>query len=153
MRAVCDVSPVDDPGGFPRLDARRRRRHKCSKTGRRARGNAACSADGKFVFYDTEDAPQKIRKIPVEGGDPVDVAVIPGDQIESQFTLSPDGTRLAYFYRESGDPAALEGKLALLPADGGPSVRVFRMRGEPSTFALVPRWQGFAIQLLPILPG
>jgi len=107
-------------------------------------GTAACSADGKFVFYDTEDAPQKIRKIPVEGGDPVDVAVIPGDQIESQFTLSPDGTRLAYFYRESGDPAALEGKLALLPADGGPSVRVFRMRGEPSTLRWSP--DGKALQ-------
>jgi Tol biopolymer transport system component len=93
-------------------------------------GSAACSADGKFVYYDTEDSPQKIRKISVEGGDPVDVLMIPGDQIESQFTLSLDGTRLVYLYRESGDAA--EVKLALMPADGGPPVRVLRMRGEPS---------------------
>jgi len=101
-------------------------------------GSAACSSDGKFVFYDTQDSPQKIRKMPVEGGGPVDVLVIPDDRIESKFTLSPDGTQLAYLYRESVDPAVGWEKLALMPTDGGPPVKVFRTPGEVSTLHWSP---------------
>jgi hypothetical protein len=107
-------------------------------------GSAACSSDGKLVFYDTHDSPQKIRRMPVEGGAPVDVAVIPGDRIERKFTLSADGTRLAYLYREFVDHAAAAEKLAVMPTDGGSPVKVFRMPDGVHTLRWSP--DGKALQ-------
>ena len=67
-----------------------------------------------------------------------------GDQIESNFALSRDGTRLAILYRELDDPAAVAEKLAVMPADGRLPVRVFRTPGKISTLRWSP--DGKALQ-------
>ena len=116
-------------------------------------GSAACSTGGKFVFYDTQDSPQKIRKIPLAGGAPVDVAVIPGDRIESQLTLSPDGTRLAYLSRESLDPVAAAEQLTVMPTDGGPPVKVVRLPASVSTLRWSPDGKSLQYTLCIFCPG
>ena len=90
-------------------------------------GSAACSVDGKFIFYDIQAPPQEIRKIPVEGGSPIEIADIPADAIEQQLAVSPNGRFLAYLYRKSGQPPGAAVRLAVMPADGGPTVKEFPM--------------------------
>jgi Tol biopolymer transport system component/DNA-binding winged helix-turn-helix (wHTH) protein len=90
-------------------------------------GSAACSADGKFVFYDDEHPPQKIYKIPVEGGAPRVVAYFPPNAAQQQLTVSPDGRFLAYLYLNSDQLSAASERLAVVSADGGPPVRDFPM--------------------------
>ena len=109
--------------------------------------SAACASGGKFVYYDTQDSVPQIRKIPIEGGVPVDVAVLPRNTIAGQLALSPDGTRLACLYRESVDPAATVEKLAVIPTDGGsPPAKVFPMPAGVSTLRWSP--DGKALQYI-----
>ena len=90
-------------------------------------GSAACSADGNFVFYDDLHLPQKIYKIPVEGGAPRVVAYIPTNAAEQQLAVSPDGRFLAYLYFHSDEPAAAADRLAVVSTDGGSPVKDFPM--------------------------
>jgi eukaryotic-like serine/threonine-protein kinase len=86
---------------------------------------AACSPDGKFVFYPTLSPPQKIWRLPVAGGSPVEIAELVGD-IFGQISIAPDGKLLAYAYHESRDGASGT-RVALLPTGGGPAIRSIRV--------------------------
>ena len=55
-----------------------------------------CSPEGRFVFYVDLSSPQRILKIPIEGGTPVEVAKIPGDGIVGTLDISSDGKSLAF---------------------------------------------------------
>ncbi len=55
-----------------------------------------CSPDGKFVFYADASPPQRILRVSIEGGPPVEIAKIPGDGIVGLMDISNDGKSLAF---------------------------------------------------------
>jgi DNA-binding winged helix-turn-helix (wHTH) protein/Tol biopolymer transport system component len=87
----------------------------------------ACSPDGRFVFYVTVDSPQKIWRIPVEGGTRAQIAEVQGDTISGRMSVSPDGEFIAYPYTQYGNSPSAGWALAVIPAGGGPSVKTFRV--------------------------
>jgi len=60
-----------------------------------------CSGDGAEIYFFTTNTPQKIWRVPVESGNPVEVAAIAEDMTNS-FAVSPDGKLLAYTYSQFG---------------------------------------------------
>ena len=106
----------------------------------------ACSPDGKFVFYVTMDSPQKICRIPTEGGYPEEVGANPGDLISSRLSISPDGTLLAYAYDQYNATTTPGWKLAVIPVNLGQNVKVFDVPGGIEA----PRWSpdGKSLQYL-----
>ena len=96
----------------------------------------ACSPDGKFVFYITMGSPQKIWRIPTEGGTPIEVADNPGDVIAGRLSISPDGKLLAYPYDRYSGTVAPIWKLAVIPVNGGQAVKVLDVPGG----IRAPRW-------------
>lgn len=56
-----------------------------------------CSPDGKVMYYVLMDSPQKIMRIPIEGGEPTAIGEIPG-LIRGSMQASPDGQFLAFPY-------------------------------------------------------
>ena len=87
----------------------------------------ACSPDGQFVFYVNVDSPQKIWRIPVAGGSPVQIAEIMGDDISGRLSVSPDGQFLAYPYSRYSSAAGPGWNLVIIPAGGGPPVKTFNV--------------------------
>ena len=80
-----------------------------------------CSPDAKFVYYGGAEQPQKVWRVPVEGGAPTEVAKILGDQISGPLNISPDGTLIAYGYTVI---APVPGWFAaIIPVAGGPQSR------------------------------
>lgn len=91
-----------------------------------ARGNLwspACSAEGNFVYYATVEQPQRIWKVPVMGGAAVYVADVLGDSLSGMLAISPDGKLLAYPYTQFGRVPSEGWKVAVLPLDGGPTLK------------------------------
>jgi Tol biopolymer transport system component len=65
---------------------------------------AACSPDGKWVYY-TEHNPDLLRRVPIDGGNPETVSeeAVPNTiEATSDIAISPDGKRLAYILSSSG---------------------------------------------------
>ncbi|HKV80239.1 MAG TPA: winged helix-turn-helix domain-containing protein [Candidatus Sulfotelmatobacter sp.] len=85
----------------------------------------ACSPDGRFVFYVNVDSPQKVWRVPVEGGKPVEIAVVLGDDISGRLSVSPDGQFLAYPYTRYSSSAGPGWNLTIIPAAGGSAVKRF----------------------------
>jgi eukaryotic-like serine/threonine-protein kinase len=56
-----------------------------------------CSPDGKVLFYVLMGSPQKIMRVPTEGGGPTAIGEIPG-LIRGSMQASPDGQFLAFPY-------------------------------------------------------
>lgn len=55
-----------------------------------------CSPDGKFVFYADVSSPQRVLRVSIEGGTPVEIAKIPGDGLVGPMDISNDGKSLAF---------------------------------------------------------
>ena len=89
----------------------------------------ACSPDGKFVFYITMGSPQKIWRIPTDGGTPVEIADNPGDVISGRLSISPNGKFLAYPYDRYSGTVTPAWKLAVLPVNGGQAVKIIEVPG------------------------
>lgn len=87
----------------------------------------ACSPDGKFVFYVLMGAPQKILRVPLQGGDSKIVGDVPGQSIRGTMRVSPDGRFLAFPYDQE-HPKPLS-KLAVISAQTGESVKTFDAPG------------------------
>jgi serine/threonine protein kinase/Tol biopolymer transport system component len=85
-----------------------------------------CSPDGRDAFYVEVGPPQKIWRIPLSGGTPVEIATVLGENVVGPIRISPDGKLLAYPYEEY---TTLKVKLALIPANGGPVVRILDAPG------------------------
>jgi len=83
-----------------------------------------CPADGRFVYYSDETSrPQRVLRVPVDGGPPVEVAKIPGEGLTGGAGVSPDGKLLAFRYNERGpDPAQ---RLSIVSIDTGELVKSF----------------------------
>ncbi len=105
-------------------------------------GSAACSPDGKFVFYDNVDRPQKIRKLAVGGGIPIEIANIPIEGHESHVALSPDGGLLAYLYRQPAEPSTSAWRIVVIPSTGGQPIRQYSVPGEIHTMRWSPDGRG-----------
>src|SRR5262249_31057920 len=56
---------------------------------------ATCTPDGKSIFYVTNKHPQKIMRLAVKGGPPVEVAEVRGEITFGRIALSPDQRFLA----------------------------------------------------------
>jgi DNA-binding winged helix-turn-helix (wHTH) protein/Tol biopolymer transport system component len=87
----------------------------------------ACSSDGRFVFYVTVDSPQKIWRIPIEGGTPTQIAEIQGDSISGRMSVSPDGRLIAYPYTQYSSSPGAGWALAVIPAGGGSPIKTFHV--------------------------
>jgi len=96
----------------------------------------ACSPDGKFVFYLNAGHPQKICRIPVEGGTPIQIADVLGDMMAGRLSISPAGNLLAYLYEQNNATITPGWKLAVIPVGEGPTVKVFEVPGG----IVGPRW-------------
>jgi eukaryotic-like serine/threonine-protein kinase len=85
------------------------------------------SPDGRWVVY---KGGAKIWKIPVEGGTPVALT----DRPAFRPVVSPDGRWLACFYNDvpvrTGAPFH---KIAIIPFEGGPPVKMFDFEGNSTT--------------------
>jgi Tol biopolymer transport system component len=82
-----------------------------------------CSADGKFVYYvEALKSRWKIRRVPIDGGTPVDIFENPG-AIPGSVAVSPDGQLLAFPYVLGSTGPIL--KIGMIPAVGGTLVKTF----------------------------
>lgn len=88
-----------------------------------------CSTDGRFVFYVNTEQPQKIWRIPVEGGTPAEIADILGSQMTSGLSVSPNGGFLAYGYTKYGHVSSSGWNLCVIHAVGGTPVKTFDFSG------------------------
>ena len=94
-----------------------------------------CSPDGRFVYYAEALKPRwKIRRVPIDGGTPVDIVENPGESIPGRVTISPDGELLAFPFDVASSEPAL--KIGVIPIAGGPMVKVFDVAGDING----PRW-------------
>jgi len=95
----------------------------------------ACSPDGKFVFYaDIAQPGWRIRRVSIDGGDPVDVAENLGESMPGNVSISPDGTLLSYPFDVYTPEPAL--KVAVVPIAGGPPLKVINVPAGMDG----PRW-------------
>jgi DNA-binding winged helix-turn-helix (wHTH) protein/Tol biopolymer transport system component len=111
-----------------------------------------CSPDNRSVYYVNWEQPEKIWRVPLEGGLSVEVAQVLGDSIMGNITVSPDGKYIAYPY--SAYTSTTPGRhLAVVPAVGGPPVALFDMPGD--NWNVGPYWtsDGKALQYLQIRDG
>jgi DNA-binding winged helix-turn-helix (wHTH) protein/Tol biopolymer transport system component len=107
----------------------------------------ACSPDGRFVFYVTVDSPQKIWRIPVEGGNPAQVAEILGDSISGRMSVSPNGQFIAYPYTTYSSAPTAGWALAVIPIGGGPPVKTFHVPAGFSGTRWSPEGKSFQYML------
>jgi DNA-binding winged helix-turn-helix (wHTH) protein/Tol biopolymer transport system component len=98
----------------------------------------SCSQNPEFVYYVNTEQPEKIWRIPMEGGAPAEVAQILGDSIMGNVNVSPDGTLLAYPYSAFSGVPSPGRHLAVIPAAGGPPVMSFDIPGD--SWNVGPYW-------------
>ena len=86
------------------------------------------SPDGRWVVYTRIGADRpSLWRVSIDGGESTRIT----EAIASHPSFSPDGKQLACFYAESlADPTM---RLAVIPVDGGPPVKIFPNRIEGST--------------------
>ena len=85
-----------------------------------------CTPDGKYVVYADYSPPHSILRIPIEGGTPETVTQLVGFLV-GRLSISPDGKFLAYPYEEYNPAPTL--KLAIIPSQGGPPVKIITAPG------------------------
>jgi eukaryotic-like serine/threonine-protein kinase len=102
-----------------------------------------CSPDGKFAYYVNRHRPQKIWRISTDGGSPGEIGPGMGEGISSSVDVSPDGKLLSYTFIQFRPNAW---KLAVLPAGGGPVIKMFDVPGGTSRVRWSPT--GASLQYL-----
>jgi len=96
--------------------------------------------------------PQKIWRVPVQGGIPTEVAPILGNSILSDLSVSPDERFLAYQFNSWSAPP-LGRYVAIVPTDGGPPLATFDSLGESWMLGLSWTPDSKAIQFLRVENG
>ena len=99
-------------------------------TDRALEGTPSFTPDGRWVVYAA--AGSGIFKVPSEGGEPVPIY----EGYAHTPSVSPDGSLIACFYR--GHKLDAPDKIALLPIEGGPPVKIFDEPEDLSSSAV--RW-------------
>jgi Tol biopolymer transport system component len=88
-------------------------------TGSGEYGGPHCSPDSQWVVYTSFGAGKvALWKIPIDGGEPIQLT----DKFTAKPEVSPDGKLIACFYT-TGAPEPP--KLAVIPFEGGPPVKIF----------------------------
>lgn len=88
-----------------------------------------CSPDGKFVYFPEALKPRwRIRRVPIDGGTPVDILENPGESIPGWIAVSPDGKLLAFPYDVASTGPVLN--IGVVSVAGGPLVKTFFVAGE-----------------------
>ncbi len=105
-----------------------------------------CSTDGTAILYYTWNPPQKLWKVPLEGGPPQYLANGLGDLLANTIDISPDGKYLVYPYTQFGRVPSEGWKLAVIPVNGGPPVRQFAVPSEAGGVRV--RWSASGKALL-----
>ena len=106
-----------------------------------ARGSLAspvCSADASVIFYYTWDQPQRIWKVPLDGGSPQPISEGLGDTIAGLLAASPDGKLLAYPYTQFGRVPSVGWRIAVIPVTGAQPFRKFTSTAE--SYGVYLRW-------------
>jgi len=78
----------------------------------------ACSLRGDAVFYATPDHPQRVMRVPIDGGKPVAIATIQ-QGVLTTLKVSPDGKFLAYTFYDGSQPKTHFSMAVLRTSDGG----------------------------------
>ena len=86
----------------------------------------SCSPDGKDIYFFNFASPEKIHRLPIEGGSPVELADVLGITMSGNLAVSPDGKLLAYPYQQYSPPLVA---IAVIPSDGGPPLKRFQVPG------------------------
>jgi Tol biopolymer transport system component/DNA-binding winged helix-turn-helix (wHTH) protein len=95
----------------------------------------SCSPDAKFVYYPQMSKPRwKIKRVPIDGGTPVDVAENPGEAMPGRVAISPDGALLAFPYDVVSSEPTL--KIGVVSIAGGPLLKDFDVPNSIEG----PRW-------------
>jgi len=89
----------------------------------------SCSREGTTVYYANWELPQKIWRVPLEGGTPAEVAPVLGNSIHGNLSVSPNDKFLAYQFNSWSAPP-LGRHIAIIPAHGGPPLATFAIQGE-----------------------
>jgi len=76
----------------------------------------ACARDGRYVYWHQMGPPQRILRMPIEGGPSAKVADVLEDGMMGSLAISPDGKLLAYPFEEY-DPVP-KVRLAVIAVDG-----------------------------------
>jgi DNA-binding winged helix-turn-helix (wHTH) protein/Tol biopolymer transport system component len=101
-----------------------------------------CSSDGEYVFYSTQNDPQKIMRVSVEGGVPKEIARNPGGDILGPLDVSHDGRFVAFIC--SAEIPAKQLRFCIVPTAGGSILKSIQAAPEASIFTAVPftqlRW-------------
>ena len=95
-----------------------------------------CSPDGKWVVYNSVASDQDLYavwKVPIEGGEPARLT----DSNTHYPAISPDGTRIAYFYRD--DSSIGRYRIAVMLFEGGQPEITFDIAPGLDLFPYV-RW-------------
>jgi len=105
-----------------------------------------CSPDGSYIYYVNFDQPQNVWRVSSHGGAPVKIVQTLGGSIIGRLSMSPNGQLLSYPYTVSTNEPNLGWRVAITPADGGATYRVFDV---PSNIE-GPRWSpdGRSLQYL-----
>ena len=82
-------------------------------TSGKADGMPYCSPDSKWVIYTFLGLPNKLLKVPIDGGEPVQLTARTRGA-----AISRDGL-IASWYRDPGDPAATRLKIGVFRSEGG----------------------------------
>jgi Tol biopolymer transport system component len=97
-------------------------------------GNASqptCSLDSRWVVYRISTEKNKsLWKVSIDGGDALQLR----DKNSIRPAISPDGRLIAYCYDEKPNSY----KIAIIPFEGGPPIRVFDLPPDANTVTL--RW-------------
>jgi Tol biopolymer transport system component len=82
----------------------------------------ACSPDGRYVYWHQMGPPQRILRMPIEGGTSAKVADVLEDGMMGSLAISPDGRLLAYPFEEYHPKPKM--RLAVISVDGEPQPKV-----------------------------
>jgi Tol biopolymer transport system component len=100
----------------------------------------SCTPDGKFVFYASVQQPQEIWRIPMDGGTPVEIAAILGDQLAGPVLVSPDGKHIAYVYTKFAES---QGWYIAVIFSGGAPEKLLPWQSDSWTLSWSPDGKGF----------
>ena len=103
-------------------------------------GPPVCSPDGQYIFFVSVIKPYTILRLPVAGGNALELAKSPGYDILGRLGISPDGKLLAYIDDQAWP--AVGTKLVVIPMEGGLQLRSYELPSDVSSLCWSPdgRW-------------